>query len=258
MVMRTFFLCTLLVISGFASESGRLAYKASKYLNEGKFALAYSSYEASLLASRKESNLLAEARILLSMAQIRIYSLDLDFADSLLVQVRTDVLDSNTKLALLQARVSLENTRENFSKALELSASASEELLKKAPETLLASFYSEKAYALAAEGMLDQAEQALEMVRKQLSKKDGRYILAKAKVADISKSANADSLYVEAEKISIEENRIYRTASILYSRALLAERLGKSDMAKDFRKRSAHAFELMGLPKPQKRSLGEK
>lgn len=255
--MRVVFLCALLVVSSFASESGRYAYRAQKLLGEGKFAASYSIYEAALLASRKESNLLAESRILLSMAQIRIHSLDFEFADSLLSQVRKDVLDSNTKLALYQSQMSLENARGDFKKVLSIAKKPSEEMLKNAPETLLAAFYSEQSYALASQGASSEAEQTLEKVKKELSKKDGRYILAKARVADISKQGNADSLYLEAEKISIEENRIYRTASILYYRALLAEGLGQKEKALDLRKRSAHAFELMGLPKPQKRSLGK-
>lgn len=257
MVVRFLLICALLSVSLFAKESGRYAFRAQKYLEEGKFASAYSLYEAALLASRKESDLLSESRILLSMAQIRTSSLDLELADSLLSQVREDVLDLNTKLALLQAKISLDNIKGKHSEVLSKVASVTEEMLKKAPEALLAALYSEEAYALAAKGDISKAEETLEKVRKELSKKDGRYVLAKARVADVSKASNADSLYSEAEKISIQENRIYRTATILYYRALIAERNGKSEKAKDFRKRSAHAFELMGLPKPQKRSLGE-
>ena len=99
MVNRIFTLALVLLFSGmsFASESSVLAFRAQKSIAKGKFAKGYGQLERALLASRKEADLAAEGRVLNSMAKIRIMSLDLDFADSLLSVVRQEVMDENTK-----------------------------------------------------------------------------------------------------------------------------------------------------------------
>ena len=90
MVMRRCIFCVLILCAFlFAdSESGDLAYRADKSVQAGKFAKAYGLYERALLSSRKESDISAEGRILVSMATLRIQSLDLQFAEDLLKQVR--------------------------------------------------------------------------------------------------------------------------------------------------------------------------
>lgn len=252
---RLFLAALLLSCSAFASESGRIAYRAQKLLNGGRFAAAYDAYSMALLASRKESDLLSEARVLLSMAQIRINSLDLVLADSLLSVIREPSLDAVTRVAVTEARMELANASEDPGKVLKLAASVAKEDFKEASDGLQAAFYAEQSYALAALGNLDSAYKSVDRVRKALSKSDGRYILAKARVEEIAKNWNvADSLYAEAEKISITENRIFRTANILYYRSRVWDKLNRKQEAEDARVRSAQAFELMGLPKLKQRS----
>ena len=77
-----------------ASDSGVYSFRAQRSLDNGKFAKGYNQLERALLASRKESDLLSESRVLIAMAQIRTMSLDLNFADSLLSIVRSDVKGS--------------------------------------------------------------------------------------------------------------------------------------------------------------------
>lgn len=239
----------------FASESGRYAYRAQQQLADGRFAAAYMSYESALLASRKECDLLSEARVLLSMAQIRINSLDLVLADSLISVIRPQVLDGVTRVAVSEARMELENAKGDPRKVIEIAGKVSKDDFKQASDAMKAAFYAEKAYAFAQVGKADSAAESLDMVRKELSKKDGRYLLAMARVAEIQKKwSEADSLYAEAEKASIQDNRIYRTASILYYRSRVFENLGRSADAEDARKRSSQAFELMGLPNLKARS----
>lgn len=242
----------------FASESGRYAYRAQQQLADGRFAAAYDSYGFALLASRKESDLLSEARILLSMAQIRINSLDLNLADSLLAVIRPAVLDGMTRVAVAEAQMELANAKEEPQKVLQIAASVAKDDFKKASDGLQAAFYAEQAYALAKTNKLDSADKVVDKVRKALSKSDGRYVLAKAKVAEIAKKwSEADSLYAEAEALSIKENRIFRTANILYFRSRVFDKLGKNADAEDARVRSAQAFELMGLPNLKARSEGK-
>lgn len=244
----------LCVLAG-ASESGRLSARAQAVLAAGRFSSAYSQYEVALLASRKESDLLSENRILISMAQIRIASLDLELADSLLAIVRVRALDESSKFALLQAKMSLKNAAEKPREVLDLAKSLDEKELNKLPKSLSAAIYSELALAFAATGDTANSNKNLDLVRKKLSKKDGRYIYSQARAAHLAKDwTAADSLYQVAEKLSIAENKIYRTATILYYRAGVAAHFGRNDDAADFKLRSANAFELMGLPKLKERS----
>ena len=106
MVNRIFALALVLVFSGmsFASESSTLAFRAQKSIANGKFAKGYGQLERALLASRKEADLASEGRVLLSMARVRIMSLDLNFADSLLKVVRPEALDENSALMLNQSK----------------------------------------------------------------------------------------------------------------------------------------------------------
>ena len=255
MVTRFALVFLLFVSSLFASESGRYAYRAQKLLSSGKFAEAYKYYEAALLASRKEADLLAESRVLLSMTEIRILSLDFPLADSLLSTIRFSVLDNASRLVFYKTKMELENAKKEYNHAFAISQKATKKELKSAPDVILAAFYAEKAYALAALNK-DSVSYFLDEIEDELSDDDGRYLFAKAKISFLKKEWQAsDSLFILAEKKSITENKIYRTATILYYRALIAKELNQQENFIDFKTRSANAFELMGLPHPKTRSL---
>ena len=253
MVARKFCIAALLSLATIAgaSDSGILSSRAQRSLDNGKIAKSYGQLERALLASRKESNLLAEARVLMAMARIRTMSLDFALADSLLSIVREDILDKNTTLMFIQGKAALANAQENYDEALQLCNKADADSVKKSDKALQAAFYSECAIAQAANRRSDDAEESLKMVGKRSDKKGGFYAWTAARMADLQGRGEADSLYRVAEEKSIQGNLPYMTATILYQRAQLKST--KADEAADLKLRCKNAFELMGLPNNSKR-----
>ena len=239
-----------------ASESGVLAFRAKQSVLEGRFAKAYSQLEKALLASRKESNLQAEGRVLMAMAQIRIQSLDYDFADSLLSLVDLKDMDSLTLLAHIHARLKLFNARERYEESLSTIQSLDFKQVKKAPKTLQAGLYAEYAFALFAQNKNEDAEKVLEKAKKTMNMKKGQWSFLLGRIALIQKEyPKADSLFLNAYEKSIAQNEIYYSASVLYLRAQVALAFKENVQAKSFLKRSANASELLGLQNNEKRSL---
>jgi hypothetical protein len=233
-----------------ASDSGVYSFRAQRSLDKGKFAKGYNQLERALLASRKEADLLSEGRVLVAMAQIRTMSLDLNFADSLLSVVRKEVLDQGTLLQYTKVRISLLNAQEKFKEAVKTCNAYDEKALKKNEETAQAAFYGECAIAYAAVHS-DRAPEALKMTGKRSDKKGGFYAFTAARMADLSGSSEADSLYRVAEEKAIKANKPYNTATILYYRSKLKS-TPKNEVA-DLKARCKNAFELMGLPNNAKR-----
>ena len=178
-------------------------------------------------------------------------SLDFELADTLLSQVRPEILDKNTNLMLLQGKAALANAQGDFAWALKVCRSADADSVSKSDKPLQASFYSECAIAQAAKGQNDDAEESLKMVGKRTSKKGGFYAWTAARMADVQGKREADSLYQAAEAMSIKNNVPYMTATILYHRSLLKGT--PADVAADLKLRCKNAFELMGLPNNAKR-----
>jgi hypothetical protein len=90
------------------------------------------------------------------------------------------------------------------------------------------------------------------MAGKKSNKKGGFYAFTAAMMADLEgNSGEADSLYRVAEAKSIEGNKPYMTATILYKRSKL--KTTKAEEAEDLKLRCKNAFELMGLPNNSKR-----
>lgn len=253
MVNRIFALALVLIFSGMslASESSVLAFRAQKSIANGKFAKGYSQLERALLASRKEADLASEGRILNSMAKIRIMSLDLDFADSLLSVVRQEVMDENTKLMFNINKISLANAREKFSNGENICKSIDDSDIKKCDEALKASFYSGCAIAYAGNRHEDDAKQALKMTAKNSDDDEGFYAYTAANVSRLLGNSDAESFYMTAEAKSIKSNFSYMTATILWERSLLSSQSQKEKA--DLRLRCKNAFELMGLPNNAKR-----
>lgn len=239
--------------AAFASESGEFSYRAQKSLENGKFARSYSQLERALLASRKEADLLSEARVLLSMAHIRTLSLDFALADSLVSIVRKGVLDNQTAVLYNQVKIALDNAQGKYADAAKLCAEQNADTLKKVANGVQATFYSECAIAQGAIHKTQEAQEALKMVGKRADKNSGIYAWTEARIADLNNQASADSLYQVAESRTIQGNRPHMTATILYYRGLLAEKKN-AELAKDYFLRSKNAFELMGLPNNAKRS----
>ena len=253
MVNRLFALALVVLLSGvsFASESSVLAFRAQKSISKGKFAKGYGQLERALLASRKEADLGAEGRILISMAKVRIMSLDLNFADSLLTVVRQEAMDDNSKLMFNINKISLANARENFADGEKICRSIDESSLKKCDESLKAAFYSGCAVSYAGNKREDDAKQALKMTAKNSDDEEGFYAYTAANVSRLLGNSDAADFYKTAEEKSIKSNYSYMTATILWERSLLK---GTPQKEKDdLRLRCKNAFELMGLPNNAKR-----
>ena len=92
----------------------------------------------------------------------------------------------------------------------------------------------------------------MNLAGKNSNKKGGFYAFTAARIANILQDeVEADSLYKVAEQKSIQANKPYMTASILYYRAQLKGTPAKEK--EDLRLRCKNAFELMGLPNNAKR-----
>ena len=233
-----------------ASDSGVYSFRAQRSLDNGKFAKGYNQLERALLASRKEADLLSEGRVLIAMAQIRTMSLDFNFADSLLSIVRKDILDQSTQVQYAKVKTALFNARGKYNEAVKICNGYDEKSLKKTDESAQAAFYGECAIAQAATRD-SRAQESLKMAGKRSDKKGGFYAFTAARMADLSGSGEADSLYRVAEEKAIKANKPYNTATILYYRSQLKS-TPKSEVA-DLKARCKNAFELMGLPNNAKR-----
>lgn len=241
-----------------ASESGRLTYRAWVMHSEGKFAKSYSLYEKALLSSRRESNLQAENRILISMALIRIQSLDFAFADSLLNFVRPTDFNAQDTVAFFQARMASNNGQGKFVETLQIGETQAKKKMKRVSDALKGGLYAELAIAYAGLSRTQDTEKALKQTKKYYgSDAPGLYLFTQARTAHLLGKSEADSLYNEAFRIVVQKNVPYESAMILFYRGLLAKDAGLKEKANDFFLRSANAFELLGLPENQKRSLHE-
>ncbi|SIO40431.1 hypothetical protein [Fibrobacter sp. UWB11] len=236
----------------FASESGKLAARAQKSLKAGNFAKGYSQLDRALIASRKEADRRSEARIMIAMGQVRTRSLDFSMADSLLNYVENEGLDRSTRAMLVKAKMALKNDTEKYGEAVKLCEGFDEDVLDKLDDQLQGAFYSECAIAYAGSQNGEKAAQALKMVGKSTDDDTGIYYWTEARLADMQKSGNADSLYRKAEAKSVEANTPFATANILYHRGKVLEKTNPTEAKKVFA-RCKTAFELMGLEKNSKR-----
>ena len=239
-------------ISAFASESGKLAGRAQKSLKAGNFAKGYSQLERALVASRKEADRRSEGRIFIAMGQVRTMSLDFSMADSLLNYVQNEGMDRSTRIMLVKAKMALKNATEKFSEATALCERVNEDDLDGIDDNLQGAFYSECAIGYAGSHRDDKAKEALKMVGKRTDDDTGIYFWTEARLTDLQKSGNADSLYRKAEAKSVEANTPYTTANILYHRGLFLEKSNPAE-ARKVLNRCKTAFELMGLPKNAER-----
>ncbi len=249
-------LVLLLAVCAFASESKDLAFRAEKAVRAGKFSKANSLYERALLSSRKESDLESESRILISMADLRIKSLDLDFAEKLLRNVRKENLDTATRAAYNLSWMEFFLSRENFDKVVEIKHSMDENFLKRIPDGILGNILCVSAIAFAGNGNVDLSEKYLRDAENAFDgKAPGTLAFAKARAAGLLGNASADSLFDVAHKSSVRVGRPFMSANILYYRGQVERR---ANIARDYLVRSANAFELMGLLRNRDRadSLG--
>jgi len=254
MVIRRMLMSGLLVaVCAFAaSESKDLSFRADKAVRAGKFAKAYGLYERALLSSRKESDISSEGRILISMATLRAQSLDLKFAQDLLLQVHKAELDTNTLAAYYLAWMEIFLEKKDYDKVIELKYSMSVEFLEEIPDALRGNILCVAGIAFAGKGDRANAQKYLEDADDALDgDAPGKLAFTAARMANLLQESKADSLYGVALQSSIEADRPFMSATILYYRGQNEKR---SDVAKDYFVRSANAFELMGLSRNKERA----
>lgn len=251
-MVRALLMVLLISAWAFAAESKDLAFRAERAVRAGKYAKANALLERALLSSRKESDLNSEGRILISMANLRTQSLDLDFAEKLLLEVRKDELDSNGLAAYYLAWMEIFLERGNYAKVIDIKYALSEEFLKKMPDGILGGILCAAAIAFAGQEKDSLSDAYIADARKAFDgDSPGKLAFAEARAAGLLKKSSADSLYRNALELSVKANRPFMSATILYYRGLVESR---PETANDYFVRSAHAFELMGLLRNKERS----
>jgi len=223
----------LIVAQTIFAASGDYAYQAKKYFSQGRYEAAYGQYELALREAKKEADLVAEGRILTSMATLATHAMEYEEAKKIFEKVKVNSLDEKSREDFYKAYMEFYNSQGEYGKAYEM---ASRNSFKKAS----AVFWGEAAVAAAGSRNNSEADSYI----KKISKGDspGQLAFYKAKVADL-KGENSKELYEDALKLSVEKKRYFTSATILLR---LAEITGNRDYAE----RSAAVFSELGLAKP--------
>jgi tetratricopeptide (TPR) repeat protein len=233
MVRRNLLIMVIMVQTVVFAASGDFAYQARKYVSQGRYGAAYGQYERALKESRKEADLVAEGRILTSMATLLTHAMEYEEAKKIFEKVRVDNLDNKGKEDFYKAYMEFYNLQGEYGKAFEI---AKKNSFKKAS----AMFMGEAAVAAAGSKNNNSADSLI----KKISKCDspGQLALYRARVADL-KGENSKELYENALKLSIEKKQYFTTGIILLRLAEITE-------DKDYAIRSADVFGELGLAKP--------
>jgi hypothetical protein len=223
----------LLLCSVTFAGSGDYAYQAKKYISQGRYGAAYGQYTLALKEAKKEADLVAEGRILTSMATLATHAMEYEEAKKIFEKVRVNSLDEKSKEDFYKAYMEFYNLQGEYAKAFEI---ASKNSFKKAS----AIFLGEAAIAAAGSKNNGEADSYIKKISKCNS--PGQLAFYKAKVADL-KGENSRELYENALKLSIEKKQYFTSGNILLR---LAEITGN----KDYATRSAAVFNELGLAKP--------
>ena len=232
------FLPLILATQVFAA-SGGMASQAKKYFAQGRYEAAYNQYSLALKEARKEADLVAEGRILISMATLASHAMQYEDAKKLLDMVRVDVLDEKSKDSFYKAYMEFYNLQGKYREAFDIAN-------KHSSKKQSAAFSGEAAVAAAGSRNSSEAEAYL----KKINKKDspGQLAYYNAKVADLN-GENPRELYENALRISTSKKRFFVSGIILLR---LAEITGN----KDYAARSAAVFKELGLAEPFQKAEG--
>jgi len=215
------------------AASGDYAFQAKKYFSQGRYETAYIQYGLALKEARKEADLVAEGRILTSMATLATHAMEYEEAKKLFEKVKINSLDEKSREDFYKAYMEFYNLQEEYRKAYEI---ANRNSFKKAS----AVFFGEAAVAAAGSKNNSEANSYIKKISK--CKSPGQLAFYKARVADL-KGENSRELYENALKLSVEKKQYFTSATILLR---LAEITGD----KDYAERSATVFSELGLAKP--------
>jgi len=226
------FIVAIVVHTTFAA-SGDYAYQAKKYFSQGRYSAAYGQYELALKEARKEADLVAEGRILTSMATLATHAMEYEEAKKIFEKVRINFLDEKSKEDFYKAYMEFYNLQGEHRSAFEI---ANKNSFKKAS----AVFLGEAAIAAAGSKSHNEADSYIKKINK--SNSPGQLAFYKARVADL-KGENSRELYENALKLSIEKKQYFVSATILL-------RLSEITGNRDYAARSAAVFSELGLAKP--------
>jgi tetratricopeptide (TPR) repeat protein len=225
--------CVLMLVAGIFAGSGDYAYQARKYFLQGRYSTAYNQYALALKESRKEADLVAEGRILTSMAMLAAHAMEYEGAKELFDLVRVDALDEKGKEYFCKAYMEFYNLQGKYKESFEI---ASRYSFKKTS----AVFFGEAAIAAAGSKKSDEAAAYLKKINKGDS--PGQLAFYEARVADLNGKESRE-LYENALRFSSEKKQYFTSGTILLR---LAEITGN----KDYAARSAAVFSGLGLAKP--------
>ena len=226
-------LIMLIMVQTVIASSGDHAYQAKKYLSQGRYGAAYGQYILALRESQKEADLVAEGRILTSMAMLATHAMEYEDAKKLFEKVRVSSLDEKSREDFYKAYMEFYNLQGEYGKAFEI---ASRNSFKKPS----AAFLGEAAIAAAGSKNSSAADSLVKKINKCNS--PGQLALYKASVADL-KGENSKELYENALQFSIEKKQYFTTGIILL-------RLAEITKNRDYATRSAAVFSELGLAKP--------
>ncbi|MDR2595241.1 MAG: hypothetical protein LBC87_10785 [Fibromonadaceae bacterium] len=215
------------------AASGDFAYQAKKYFSQGRYEAAYGQYEFALREARKEADLVAEGRILTSMATLATHAMEYEEAKKIFEKVRINSLDEKSREDFYKAYMEFYNLQGEHRNAFEIANKSS---FKKAS----AVFLGEAAVAAAGSKNNSEADSYIKKISKCNS--PGQLAFYKARVADL-KGENSRELYENALKLSVEKKQYFTSATILL-------RLSEITGDKDYAARSAAVFSELGLVKP--------
>jgi len=222
-----------IIVQTVFSSSGSFAFQARKYFEQGKYGVAYGQYELALVEARKEANLGAEGRILISMATIAARAMEFEEAKKLFETVNINALNKKSEEEYYKAYMEFYNLQGEYRRAFEI---AKKKSFKK-PD---AAFLREAAIAAAGSRNHSEAANFLKGINKKSS--PGQLAFYTARVADLN-GENSVELYEKALSLSVKNKRYFTTGTILL-------RLAQITGNKDYATRSAAVFSGLGLAKP--------
>ena len=229
----------LTLIANVFASSGNHAFYAKRYYSQGRYGAAYNQYALALGEARKEADLVAEGRILTSMATLATHAMQYEDAKKLLDLVQLNSLDERSRQNFYKAYMELYNLQGKHREAFEIARNHS---FKKAS----ANFLGQAAIAAAGSRNSSEADAYLKRINK--SESPGQLAFFRARVADLN-GEDSKELYQRALRFSTEKNQYFISGIILLR---MAEITGDKSHAA----RSASVFSELGLAKPFEKAEG--
>ncbi|MDR3000964.1 MAG: hypothetical protein LBU89_06835 [Fibromonadaceae bacterium] len=223
----------LIVVQAIFASSGEHAFHAKRSYLQGRYSAAYNQYTLALREARKEADLVAEGRILTSMATLAIYAMQYEDAKKLLDLVRVNSLDEKGRENFYKTYMEFYNLQGKHREAFEIARNHS---FRRAS----ADFLGQAAIAAAGSGNSSEADAFLKRINRNES--PGQLAFYRARVADLN-GEDSKELYQNALRLSSEKNQYFISGIILLR---MAELTGD----KGYAARSASVFGELGLAIP--------